>query len=683
MKRSIFLLLLLFTVYNTLPAQTQMPVISSHTDKVQWMEQHFGKGKTPPFSFVYGGKKSDSFLKNWQYKAEKGIPSGENEELYIYTYTDSGSGLEVTCSVTCFTDFPAVEWVVNFKNTSGRNTPVIENVTVLDRSFVAEEDGPMVLHYAKGSDAGRDDFAPIDETMAVGRQISMIQTQGRSSSHDAFPFFNVAMSPREGMVVAVGWTGRWFADVTHTKDKTVAIKSGLQKMQSRLYPNEEIRSPRICLLFWEGENRMVGHNNFRQFVLKHHSRKINNQFAEYPISGGFSFGDPSTSSEYECLTETYALAVVDRHRQLDIIPEIFWLDAGWYENCECGSRSSYWWSNAGNWTAEKTRFPNGLRPIADAIHQIGSKFMVWFEPERVSTGSMIHREHSEWLIKPEHHTSFLFDLGNEEACSWMTNYICDIIEKEGIDYYRQDFNFDPAPYWDLTDKPGRIGITENKHVQGLYRFWDSMTERFPNLLIDNCAGGGRRIDLETISRSAPLWRTDYQYGEPVGKQCHTYALNFYIPLHGTGVSTEDNYNFLSGLSSAAQAGWLVGGHGIETNSINRKYMNDVKELRPYFYGDYYPLTSTIGYTNNNVWLAYQMNRPEQGDGIIIAFRRANNVLTSIPVKLAGLEKDATYELYYEEYDLTKKYKGSELMEELNLTIRRKPESLLIRYKKVN
>lgn len=182
-------------------------------------------------------------------------------------------------------------------------------------------------------------------------------------------------------------------------------------------------------------------------------------------------------------------------------------------------------------------------------------------PERVSAGSMIHREHPEWLIKPENHTSYLFDFSNEEARSWMTNYICNFIEKEGIDYYRQDFNFDPAPYWDLTDKPNRIGITENKHIQGLYHFWDSLLERFPNLLIDNCAGGGRRIDLETISRSAPLWRTDYQYGEPIGKQCHTYALNFYIPIHGTGVSTQDNYNFHSGLSAAAQGAWLTGGYG--------------------------------------------------------------------------------------------------------------------------
>lgn len=273
MKRSTFLLLFLFTAYNLLSAQSKMPEISSCRKMNQWVKLHFGKGKTPPFSFVYGGKKSDSFLKSWQYKAEKITSSDKNKDLYIFTYTDNSSGLTVICSVTCFNDFPAVEWVVHFKNTSDYNTQVIENVAVLDQSFVTKEAGPVVLHYAKGSDAGRDDFAPTDETMVLGQKISMIQTKGRSSSHTAFPFFNIAMSPNEGMVVAVGWTGRWFADVTYTKEKTITIKSGLQKIQTQLYPKEEIRSPRICMLFWKGENRMVGHNHFRQFVLKYHSRE--------------------------------------------------------------------------------------------------------------------------------------------------------------------------------------------------------------------------------------------------------------------------------------------------------------------------------------------------------------------------------------------------------------------------
>lgn len=683
MKLYIILLLSLFTFNGALPAQSKFPAISSNSDvdMTGWVEQHFGRGKTPPFSFVYGGKHSNSFIQKWHYKAENVTSSEENEEVNIYTYTDPKTGLEVKCTVTSFTDFPAVEWVLHFKNTSGRNTPVIEKVVTVDQSFQANQEGPVILHHARGSDARIDDFAPIDETIPVGKKISMIQNYGRSSSHDAFPFFNLEMSPNEGVVVAIGWSGRWFADITHQQDKTIALQSGLLKMQSTLYPNEEIRSSRVCLLFWQGENRMAGHNSFRRFVLKHHSHKKNGRFAEYPISAGFGFGDSSPSPESECLTEAYALAIVDRHRQLDMIPDIFWLDAGWYQGCECGKWDAIWWNHVGSWTADKERFPNGLRPITDAAHAIGSKFMLWFEPERVCAGSIIHKEHPEWLIQPENTASFLFDLGNEDARLWLTNYLCDFIKKEGIDYYRQDFNIDPAGYWDMTDKPGRTGITENKHIQGLYAFWDDILARFPDLLIDNCASGGRRLDLETISRSASLWRTDYQYGEIIGKQCHTFALNLYLPLHGTSTSMSDVYSFRSGLGAAVQAAWLIGS-GYETADRNRKYMEECKELRPYFYGDYYPLTPFENYTHNNMWLAYQLDRPNEKDGIVMIFRRQDNQEKTRHIQWQGLDKNADYEVFYTDYGITSTYSGEKLMKGLDITIPEHPGSLLIKYKQV-
>ncbi len=72
-------------------------------------------------------------------------------------------------------------------------------------------------------------------------------------------------------------------------------------------------------------------------------------------------------------------------------------------------------------------------------------------------------------------------------------------------------------------------MTEIRYIEGLYTFWDELRLRHPNLIIDNCASGGRRIDLETVSRSVALWRSDYRYFEPNGQQCHTYGLSFYLP----------------------------------------------------------------------------------------------------------------------------------------------------------
>jgi alpha-galactosidase len=83
-----------------------------------------------------------------------------------------------------------------------------------------------------------------------------------------------------------------------------------------------------------------------------------------------------------------------------------------------------------------------------------------------------------------------------------------MVEKNGIDIYRQDFNMEPLPFWRESDEENRRGITEMKYIEGLYALWDSLIERFPKILIDNCSSGGRRIDFETCERAVPLWRSD-------------------------------------------------------------------------------------------------------------------------------------------------------------------------------
>ncbi len=648
----------------------------------KWVEENFAKGKIPPFSFIYGGKKSETFIKNWYYNSEKIKSADPDIQKYIYTYKDKSTGLSVKCLVTCYSEFRAVEWMLIFANSSGATTHLIENADVINKIFRPEGKNNFIVHYSMGSNALRSDFQPIDKKLNNGEHIYMTPAGGRSSDNTAFPFFNMETSPGTGIIVSVGWSGKWFADVVCTGENSLLLRSGMEKMHLVLYPGEDIRTPEICLLFWNGKDRMTGHNLFRQFILRHHSRKIGGTFAEYPLSGSFDYGDPQPCQEYTCLTEEYAVALVKRYQYFGITPELFWLDAGWYEGCGWNKEKGEWWQNVGNWIIDKDRFPNGLKPVSDAVHNTGAKFMVWFEPERVQPGTMIDKEHPDWLIKLPGNDNYLFNLGNKDARIWLTNYLSDFLKREGIDYYRQDFNFDPLPYWNANDKPERQGISEIRHIEGLYAFWDTLLVRFPNLLIDNCASGGRRIDLETTSRSSPLWRTDYQYGEPNGYQCHTFGLSFYLPIHGTAIYRTDDYTFRSGLGGTAVTNWEVTGRDSESILAIQKKIVDYKNLRPYFYGDFYPLTESSDNTGDNRWLAYQLNRPSQGDGIIVAFRRGGCLNESIETKLDGLVENKDYELFYEDYGLKFTAKGSELMKKLNLTIPQKPASLLIKYRMI-
>ncbi|MGV8136960.1 MAG: glycoside hydrolase family 36 protein [Mangrovibacterium sp.] len=648
----------------------------------EWISDNFSEGKIPPFSFVYNGKHSDSFIRTWTFSSRK-LESDEHHVIkYRFAYESRQAGLKIECDLDGYTDFDAVKWVLHFTNTGTDNSKILKEVKAIDIDLRSEVAGEFKLHSVEGNHISKRDFHPWTRTMAVGESYQITPVGGRSSE-ETFPFFNIEYHDSQGVVFAIGWSGTWLANFMRKDAKTISVKSGMRYFESYLKTGETIRTPGIALLFWEGKDRMTGHNKFRRFVLAHQSRKTGGEFARYPLSSGFNYRDPAPCTEYSCLTADYAIAMIRRYTRFGLIPEVYWLDAGWYTGASDYQNGKTWANTVGNWTVDQERFPQGLKPIADEAHKVGAKFMVWFEPERVIRGTQWAEEHPEWMLDiPDSNddTYLLFDLGNEEARIWLCQTIARMIRENGIDYYRQDFNMQPDIYWKANDEPGRAGIKEIRHIEGLYAFWDYLLKEFPNLLIDNCASGGRRIDLETIARSAPLWRSDYyHYDDPDGYQCHTYGLNFFLPLHGTGILQTDKYSFRSSISSALIYNWKITSKQVSVIDM-QNCLKEYAAIRPYFYEDYYPLSGTENLTRDEIWLAYQMHRPSDDSGIVVAFRRSKSPDHSIVVQLSGLRPEKTYTLgnYDNNSVLTKT--GRELMDGLELVMEHPGESLLLHYK---
>lgn len=645
----------------------------------RWIAAQFGKGKIPPFSFEYGGVPSAVVLSRSRYSLTRLPSTAENQLRFLALYTDSRTGLKVECEVTGWTDFGAVEWVLRFANMGDVQTPRISHVQTADIKFQHSSATP-ILYYAEGSNASRSDFAPRERLLKAGDSLRMEPRGGRSSD-GAFPFFNLQTSPAEGVMAAIGWTGTWQSTITALDNQRLHLKAGLKHLDAALLPGEQIRTASICLLFWQGSGRMAGHNRFRRFMLAHHSRHIDGKPVWYPMFGGFNWGDPAPCNEYTCMTTEYAIALVQRTRLFGLKPESFWLDAGWYTDAADYASGKNWYNTAGNWTPDPERFPNGLRPIADYIHQnADATFMLWFEPERVYKGTLWEREHPEWMMDAGGDNR-LFNLGNLEACRWMSRTIGDFLEENGIDHYRQDFNIAPEGIWLANDTEDRRGMTEVKYIMGLYDYWDYLLDRFPELLIDNCASGGRRIDYETMLRSAPMWRTDYNYGEPVGYQCHTYGLEFYLPQHATGSYHVNPFDSRSSLGSAVVFNWKLTQQGESFTDMQRT-MQEFQEVRPYFYEDFYPLSGTGDLTGDDIWLAYQLHRPADDTGYIVAFRRAECDNSSYVVRLCGLDPSSTYYIYNKDKDEAQKYTGRQLSDGLELTLGQPRSSLLLKYERV-
>ncbi len=209
-------------------------------------------------------------------------------------------------------------------------------------------------------------------------------------------------------------------------------------------------------------------------------------------------------------TEESVLSHLEAIRGLGF--EYFWLDAYWTRDGFPNGMGNY------GFPLERAeppdRFPHGLKPIGDAAREAGMGFVVWFEPERVASNTHLAREHPEWVISPAGDGSGLCNLGDPEARQYITDYLIAAIQQYGITGLRIDFNIGPLPFWQHLDQqdPGRVGLAEIRYVEGLYRMWDDIRAACPGLFIDNCASGGMRVDLETCSRSIPLWRTDATIG---------------------------------------------------------------------------------------------------------------------------------------------------------------------------
>ena len=493
----------------------------------------------------------------------------------------------------------------------------------------------------------------------------------------AAPSISKSIQPEnEGTMVGVGWTGQWQAIIKRDNGAGVVLKAGMKKTYLKLHPGEKIRSPRVLLLFWQGENHLRGHNLLRQFILTHHTPQQNGR----PVTGPFACnGGAFMFNEFTLATEHNMIALAERYQQFGLQAEYWWIDAGWYGSMNW--HNGDWYPNVGNWYIRKEHFPNGLLPVSEAVKKIDLKLILWFEPERVYRGTWLDREHPEWIIKRKaDDENGIINLGNPEARKWLINYISSMIEENGIGLYRQDFNIRPLDYWHAADTPYRMGMTEIRHIEGLYALWDELLQRHPGLIIDNCASGGRRFDLETISRSVTLWRSDYNYTEPTGRQNHTYGLSLYLPYHGTGCTVPDMYVARSTYASSMVTGWnLYTDHF--PKDLARYIYAEYKKIRPYFQGDFYPLTEYS--TSHKKWMAYQFNRRDLKAGMVLIFRRSQcNEITKC-IHIQGLTDDTMYQLIYEDSGAIAVKSGKELRDGIDVKVLQRPGSLLITYREIN
>lgn len=618
------------------------------------------RSSTLPFAFLYDGATSDIVLRTCESKMET-ERLDENRTRYTRTWKHPRSDLEIRCVAVDYADFPAVEWTVYFKNAGRTDTAILSNIQALDTSLERKAAGEVILHAWRGDTCSPVLYQPLTETLGPNSRRNFAPADGRGTNH-AFPYYKVQM-PEGGILLAVGWPGQWASSFATDDGKGLRIMAGQELTHLSLKPGEEIRTPLIAILFWEGEDTVRAQNLWRRWMWAHNVPRT----ADGKLPPPILFGNTSLEfNEMINANEENQKYFIDRYVEEKIGIDFWWMDAGWYP---CGGH----WPSTGTWEPDTTRFPNGLRAISDHALSEGVKTLVWFEPERVG-GGWLSQNHPEWRLGP------LLNLGHQECWNWLVNHIDGQLKSQGIHLYRQDFNMSPLSYWRRNDAPDRQGVTENFHVQGYLAYWDELRRRHPQLIIDSCSSGGRRNDLETMRRAVPLHPTDYNYADLPVKQAFHHSLFHWIPYYGSNtvpVDTVDRYAIRSGHAMGVVLGYDMRRTDVDY-ALLRKLAGQWRTIVECCYGDFYPV---LPYSlKADDWIGWQFHRSDRNEGIVQAFRRHESVEASKKILLGGLDAAANYSLKDFDKDKPAIISGRELLENgLPVDIPSKGGAVVIRY----
>ena len=618
----------------------------------------------PLFSFIYGGQPSGEILKIWDVElAEEELD--EHRTQRTLTYTDSKTSLQVRCEIVIWKNYPTVEWTVYFKNNGKASTRILSTIQAIDTGFARSTDDEFLLHHHIGDKCTIDSFAPIETELGPGACKTFIPDGGRPSNGE-WPYYNLECPAEgKGVIIAIGWPGQWKSQFVRDDGVGLRIIAGQELTHLTLHPGEEIRTPLIALQFYRGD-WLRAQNIWRRWMLDHNFPKDHGK----PLSPKLGAGSVQFYG-FNC-TEDGDIEFLDRFRDAGIKLSYWWMDAGWYDNGDAS------WGKVGTWQADRERFPNGLKPIGDRCHADQIELMVWFEMERVSADTWLTNNHPEWIHGGAE--GGLLKLDEPEVVQWVIERVDGIISESGIDLYRSDFNIDPLPCWRANDAEDRQGITEIRYIEGYLGYWDELRRRHPGMLIDSCASGGRRDDLETMRRAVPILPTDVE-NDAEAYQCCTYGFGLWLPFFDhTNYERFDDYYFRSSIAPFMQCNWDVRNEDFDVEAA-LKSLTQWRNAAEFFFGDFWPLSAYN--VTKDVWMAWQFSRPDLSTGMIQAFRRPDCPYVSAQFKLKALDANAAYNVSDFDTGQTRRMTGRELLSDgLTMTISNQPGAALFTYEKV-
>ncbi|CAL9337509.1 Alpha-galactosidase AgaA [Streptomyces sp. enrichment culture] len=296
---------------------------------------------------------------------------------------------------------------------------------------------------------------------------------------------------------ALAWSGSWRITVQRTPDGRAGLTGGVGHEGTRvpLAPGEEFTTPVAAGLFADGgfgAASRAWHAYVRTHVLRHADETAPVLYNSWEATG-FDVDEASQ------------LALAERAARLGV--ELYVVDDGWF-----GARRSDR-AGLGDWTPTPDRFPDGLRPLSDAVHRLGMRFGLWVEPEMVNPDSDLYRAHPDWVLhlpgrpRTELRNQLVLNFARQDVADWAFDWLTRLVAEHRVDFLKWDMNrvFGESGWAGPEDGNDRLWT---RYVHRLYGVLDRLREAHPHLRIETCSGGGGRVDLGILARTDQAWTSD-------------------------------------------------------------------------------------------------------------------------------------------------------------------------------
>lgn len=638
----------------------------------------------PAFLVILGGETISSFDAGWTLvKHKTQVHKNRSLELEILFARDT---LQIHLHTVTFPGTSVIEQWAVVENAGDTPLPAL---TAINDFWFQLKPSPenLRLHWIQGLDpqggnAGDPPRAAAlklcERELAEGVTQDLFSTR-RSAEENVGWFALLATEAREGLVGGIEWSGAWWMRASRAGNATALIAM-VGDVVCELAAGETFETPHRFIGFFNGDpSASLGQCLDDAANATHLFAR---RYLMLPRPANFPFAHFNTW--FRCFVNLNEAELV---REVDVAAELgleaFCVDAGWYAGSPMNADFSF---GLGTWRENREKFPNGLAAFAEYVHQKGLKFGLWVEPERVDlkyAGPGTEIPH-EWLSPrtpfdapppPDLPQNSLICLGNPAAREWMKRTLARVIRDYQVDWLKWDNNM-----WISCDPPNETRANDYAHGRGLYEVLDYLHEQFPDLVIENCASGGHRMDFGLLRRTHAQWLADDT--EP------SYRVRYYAagasypfpPEYLNAWLVESYWEHIGEAKPGVLRAWLrsrmMGAFGLSF-SLNvlspdqraivaeeiARYKNIralLKNSRIYRLCDQTDLLAPPALQPPETPDAVEFYAAESGEGVVLIFQ-GQPLWNEYRFALKGLEPGTIYQIDSGDRQISGQYSGQQLM----------------------